>query len=468
MGEEAAVKPSLPAAANLEQLRKQAKDLLRELRTGAPEAVARLAALHSNPPDEPKLTDAQLVIAREYGFPSWPKLHAYVRRVAEHGTGLQHAFEDGIDYYADRAGGLLASAKDGTADAVAAFQRWSAPLTESGARVVVAKEHGFGTWAGLRAHVEGLASSGEPFHRAWQAIKKHDLDALAEQLGRFPELVTANGTNGNDLLGLATGTCDERLVALLIEHGADVTKGNSHGWTPLHQAGYSGLPHMASVLLAAGASPTMSGRGDGGTPMIVALFWGHREVAGLLAGHPRNLRAAAGLDDLELIDELLPATGQLTGEAGAHRAFYRPHGGFPEWKPSDDPGEIVNEALSWAARNGSVRVIERLHERGADLDADVYRGTGLTWAASTGRVGAVRRLLELGAEPNRRGTFGGPGHGNGITALHLAAQNGRLEVIEVLLAAGADPTVRDALYDSTPAGWAEHGGEDAARALLSG
>ena len=85
---------------------------------------------------------------------------------------------------------------------------------------------------------------------------------------------------------------------------------------------------MARVLLDAGASPAVSGRGDGGTPMIVALFWGHREVAELLASVPRNLRAAAGLDDVALIDELLPAPGRPTAAAGEHRAFYRPHGGF--------------------------------------------------------------------------------------------------------------------------------------------
>jgi ankyrin repeat protein len=437
--------------------------LLRDHRAGVPAATERLAGRR-----EPvKLADAQLVIAREHGFPSWPKLRAYADRIAGHGPTLQHPFEEGVDYYADRAGGLLASAKDGTAEAVAVFDRWGAPLSTSGARTVVAREHGFGSWAALRGHVAALATSGEPFFRAWQAIRAHDPGALGAQLDRFPELVEARGTNGNDLLGLATGTCDERLVALLIERGADVNRANSHGWTPLHQAGYSGLPHLAKVLLDAGAARDVSGRGDGGTPMIVALFWGHREVARQLASTPRNLRAAAGLDDVALLDELLPAPGRPTEAAGAHRAFYRPHSGFPEWRPTGDPAEVINEALAWAARNGSVLAIDALVAKGADLDADVYRGTPLTWAASTGATGSVRRLLELGADPDRRGTFGGPQHGSGITALHLAAESGHVEVIEALLAAGADTTVRDRLYDSPPAGWAEHSGEEAARQLLA-
>jgi ankyrin repeat protein len=101
------------------------------------------------------------------------------------------------------------------------------------------------------------------------------------------------------------------------------------------------------------------------------------------------------------------------------------------------------------------------------LDADVYRGTALTWAAAKGRVRAVRRLLELGAGVDVRGTFGGPGHGEGTTALHHAAEGGHLEVIEVLLAAGADPAVTDDVYGATPAGWAEHNGRTAARDRLA-
>jgi ankyrin repeat protein len=95
------------------------------------------------------------------------------------------------------------------------------------------------------------------------------------------------------------------------------------------------------------------------------------------------------------------------------------------------------------------------------VDADVYRGTALAWAAAGGRVDATRRLLALGADPNRRGTFGGPEHGVGVTALHLAASDGYRDVVHVLLAAGADPAIRDDLYDSTPAGWAEHSGHGA-------
>ena len=74
-----------------------------------------------SPRPHPKLSDAQLVIAREYGFPSWPRLKAYAERLAAHGPGLQHAYHEDLDYYDGRAEGLLASAVDGTPGAIALF-----------------------------------------------------------------------------------------------------------------------------------------------------------------------------------------------------------------------------------------------------------------------------------------------------------------------------------------------------------
>jgi glyoxalase superfamily protein len=55
----------LPDRPNLEFLKKQAKALLRDLQEQQPEA---------------QLADAQHAVAREYGFSSWPALHAHVEQ----------------------------------------------------------------------------------------------------------------------------------------------------------------------------------------------------------------------------------------------------------------------------------------------------------------------------------------------------------------------------------------------------
>lgn len=66
----------LPVRPDLDQIRHQAKDLLRAIRRGDPDAVAELKQYHPETidPAHAKLADAQLVLARSYEAPSWPRL----------------------------------------------------------------------------------------------------------------------------------------------------------------------------------------------------------------------------------------------------------------------------------------------------------------------------------------------------------------------------------------------------------
>jgi ankyrin repeat protein len=468
----------------MEQLFREAKKLASAHARGDAAAVAR-AAEHRNDARKPlKLAGAQAVVAGEHGFSTWQRLRAYVEREEIWGEGLEHAFQVDVDYYEGRADGLLASAADRTPGALARFEGEGQELTPAGARAVVARRHGFDTWSALKRHVVALDEDGDPFRRAYLAVESGADGTLRQLLERFPELARANGTNGNALINMAT---DLGCVRTLLEAGADVAHANAHGWTPLHQAAYSDDAALAELLLSFDAPADVSARGAGGTPLIVALFWGHHAVVDVLlrAGRwPDNLRVAAGTGDVDRIAELVhlpeavpsdaaaasdaiaPARGAVTEAAGALRSFYRPHGGFPAWTPSDDPQEIVDEALSWAARADRVEAIRALVERGARVDADVYRGTALTWAAATGRTAAISELVSLGAAVDGRSTFGGPDHGEGATPLHLAAQSGHTEAVELLLSLGADPSIRDALHNGDAAGWAEVGNHAELATLL--
>jgi ankyrin repeat protein len=358
---------------------------------------------------------------------------------------FEQPFRTDLDYYEGRAHGIASVTGVSVADA----------------RRDLAARHGFSSWRALRRHVEAMATGEEPptpFVRAYLAIEAHDPARLAELVDQFPDLVVQRGTNGNDLLGMAG---DLASVSLLLERGADPNRGNDYGWTKLHQAGSSNDCDLARLLLAAGSRTDLFARGDGGTPLIAALFWGHREVAELLGTAPANLRAAAGLGDVALIRELAG-----TPQAGAHRGFYRPHGGFPAWQPSEDPQEVLDEALVWAAKSDRVEASRVLVELGARVDADPYRGTPLTWAAVNGHVHAIDALVQLGADPNQRGTFGGPSHGASVTALHLAAQAGQRDAVIALLKHDADPLIVDDLHGGTARGWARSGGHDELAAIL--
>ena len=66
----------LPVRPDLDQLRHQAKDLLRAIRNGNAEAIAEFNEFHPAPPPiaEIKLADAQFALARAYGAASWMRL----------------------------------------------------------------------------------------------------------------------------------------------------------------------------------------------------------------------------------------------------------------------------------------------------------------------------------------------------------------------------------------------------------
>ncbi len=78
---------SLPSKPSLDHLKMQSCDLLKAVRQGNADAIERVNATaskehHLKPNPQPffKLADAQRVIAREYGLPSWPKLKREILR----------------------------------------------------------------------------------------------------------------------------------------------------------------------------------------------------------------------------------------------------------------------------------------------------------------------------------------------------------------------------------------------------
>ena len=387
---------------NLEQLRKQAKERVRERRARGQDV---------------KLAEVQFELARELGFQSWPKLKAYVERLA-----LEQPFRTDLDYYEGRADGIA------TVNGVSVAE----------ARRDLAARHGFASWRGLRRHVEAMSAARSRRRRSCSPTgrsRTNDRERLVGLLDRFPDLVVQRGTNGNDLLGMAG---DLAIVSLLLERGADPNRGNDYGWTKLHQAGYGNDRELAQVDARRRRAhrPVRSRRrrhaADPGALLGSSRSRGAaRARTGEPAGRRRARRPRAD-----------PRRSSARRQAGAHRGFYRPHGGFPAWQPSDDPRRCSTRRSSGRRSPTGSRRCGLLVELGARVDADPYRGTALTWAAVNGRVDSIRTLVELGADPNQRGTFGGPSHGEGVTAIHLAAQAGQREAVVALLELGADRSSR--------------------------
>src|ERR1035438_7460333 len=97
---EGVLMPDLPSEPSLQQLRHQARDLQRAVRSGAPDALAEVAERH--PGGRPgaaaaaafPLSAAQLVVARRYDFPSWVRLRRYVEVVERYSRFPARMAED--------------------------------------------------------------------------------------------------------------------------------------------------------------------------------------------------------------------------------------------------------------------------------------------------------------------------------------------------------------------------------------
>ncbi|MEL6572542.1 MAG: ankyrin repeat domain-containing protein [Pseudomonadota bacterium] len=89
----------LPESANLDHLKHQAKDLLRDFRAGDMAAFQRIREFHPKFTDVPdgdmpartfSLSDAQLSISREYGYSNWPRLKAVIAERHHEELQLNH------------------------------------------------------------------------------------------------------------------------------------------------------------------------------------------------------------------------------------------------------------------------------------------------------------------------------------------------------------------------------------------
>lgn len=475
-------------------VKQAAKRLLRDLKAGSPEAMARLAAIDPRYRQTPaaeltRLNKAQLVIARESGFSSWPRLKHWFDWKEGRDVRLQ-TFRTDADYFSDRATGLLEMLQvgderareqirlfhPGYKDLNADDSAWTMFDTED-AKLVIAGQHGFETWqiftVALNRLNEQPVLDRSPFRRAYDAIEAADLEGLRSALGADPVCVEQSGTNGNSLLNLAAGALvtpdlskppserntepDRRmaLVDALLAAGAAPDQANQKGWTALHQAAYNNNSDLAKRLLAAGATFDLEAYDTGGTPLVVALWWGHDGIADYLAEYgtlPNNMRVAAGLGRIDTLESFFDKDGKPTAAADQARGFHRPHSGFPAWRPT--PGhrqEILDDALSFAVRNGRLAAMALLVERGADVNGIACNGSLLEWAVIKGRTDAVTWLLDHGADVNMKADFA---RNRGQTALHSAAFADHLDLFKLLVEAGADPTMRDDVNHSTPLGWA--------------
>lgn len=238
---------ALPPNPNLEYDKKQAKALLKAYQAGDAAAVERVRASHPRlenvpqtriPPEVFKLSDAQLVIAREYGFSSWPKLKHEIdlRR-----TGLKEIFNQFAQAVRRgdktrvrelfKATPALSKHID---DPVIDFDAPAILVAAGRSREVVDVLLEYGAdinaqsvwWAGAFGVLHGkdrdtaqyLIERGAKVD-IHAAVEQGMMDVIRELIAADPALVTAKGPDGQHPLHFA---CSIEVIDYLLEHGADI------------------------------------------------------------------------------------------------------------------------------------------------------------------------------------------------------------------------------------------------------
>lgn len=441
---------SLPAHPNLAQLRRQAKELCQRRRAGDPDALARFRAAHprlARPADEATpaatvaLNDAQLVLAREHGFASWPKLKQHVEgleRVEARVVRLRQAFAAADQETRDR---LLSCVH--TKERFQDYDPEAAELSERDARLVVANEEGYPFWRGYEIYLhldpavrQVIAAAGHGELARLQALLRASPGAANPRWApgftpeRLPMLVIPlNCVAVGVFEGQNRRGNDYQLARALIRAGAEIEIDNGG---PLKTAVSYAADGAVRALLEAGAAA--DGPDGDGMPMAYALGFGFTEIAETLArfGAQLDLRFAAGLGKLDEVQRFVNPDGSLTPDAGWLADPFE-----NRFRCERTRANILCQALSYAARHARLETVEYLLALGADADQEVPGANQLG--------GATLHHLTAGAP---LGASGDP---------HRYDER-RLPVVERLLRHGASVTSRDSRFHSTPLGWAAHHG----------
>jgi ankyrin repeat protein len=234
---------------DLDQLKRQAKELLEAFLAGKPDAAAEIAA-HYRDADAANfaLHDAQLVLARSYGFDSWPKLKAYVnganvkrladavrsgdaaqvRAILRARPELVHMDmaannEHRALHYAvlHRAPQMVRLLMEYGADA----RKGIYPHRDATSALTLATERGYDEIVAIiREAEQRRAAAANAPDKLYEAIARGDNAAAIAMLEAEPAAIHSCSRDGWTPLHVAAESMNEPLVAWLLQHGADVTR----------------------------------------------------------------------------------------------------------------------------------------------------------------------------------------------------------------------------------------------------
>ena len=455
--------PTLPARANLEHLKKQAKALLHDYQQRDPSATARFSSLGADvASDRAKLADAQHVIAREYGFASWTKLKEHVeasraepdprkaliaaveandvakaRDLLERHAILREKINEPAPEipFGGRPIGAVASTEN--REMVDLF-------LDFGADINARSDWAPGSWGVLDGakpeFADFLISRGARLD-AHSAAHLGKLDVLRQIVTAEPSAVHARGGDGQTPLHFARSV---EVADFLLSHGADIDALDiDHEGTPA-QWMIRDRTELARHLVRRGAR----------TDFLLAVALGDVDlVRRYLDADPKRVRTI-------VLPEHFPTHG---GHAFQHIYMWSLGRNKTAHEIAKDFGHEAVWELLMERSPDDVKLVEACRIGDDNLIADIVRKNPsltqqlpneakrrLVDAAQDERLDLVKRLLAAGWPTDARGQEDG-------TALHWAAFLGQTEIVRELLRYGAPVDVMEHTHNGTPIHWALYG-----------
>ena len=456
----------LPSRPHLEQLKTQAKELHKQFLAGQPEAVARVREFHPDfarsARDEAgkpfRLHDAQWVVAREYGFASWPKLKEHVEAVLlETGEPLELLKEAFHANDASRLRKLLERYPEFKAKINEPIGPFNSPaitnvssrdmldvLLEAGADINARSRWwagGFGLLHGAEADLAAYAIERGAVVDVHAAARLGMIGKLRELIEADPALVHARGGDGQTPLHFASTI---EIAQFLLDHGADIdARDVDHESTPA-QWMVRERQEVARYLIQRGCQ----------TDLLMAAAVGDESLV------RKHLDADPDCIHLRVNDEFFPKRNphsggtvyqwQLGWHASAHDvAAQFGHGAILRLLIERSPAEVNLTAACWAGDEAAVKSLLGRHPGLAQRLSSEQRRQ-VAHAARNNNVAAVRLMLAAGLPVDALGQHGG-------TPLHWASFHGNAEMTREILRHNPPLELADADFNATPLGWAIHG-----------
>jgi ankyrin repeat protein len=461
----------LPARPNLEHLKKQARDLLRDAVASDTDALRRFAAFNID--GQPKLADALHVIAREYGFETWPalKLHiglasddpiealtaairgksaSSVRNVLARYPSLKLQINEPLPNLSFDAPAIVVAVQHENREMVDV-------LLEAGANINARSQWWAGSFGVLDCAspqlAEYLISRGAAvdIHAAARLGK---IDRVRELLTADPQLVHARGGDGQLPLHFAATV---EIAELLLDHGAEINAHDiDHESTAAQYMACSRQllewrnPYRHDVLrylISRGAQ----------TDILMASALGDLAlVEGILNDDPDTIRTT-------VTDRYFPKQDPKSGGTIYIFGFgwtKSPHMIARQFEHPEVFELLMQRSPNWlrlinAAEAGDAARCQRILTSQPLLFQKLTSNAArrLIGVATRNNTTAIRILLAAGWPAN-------PAMDTGQTALHFAAWHGNVEAVSDLIAHGAPLNVFEAEHGGSPLAWALHGSQN--------